>query len=169
MPLYFAYGSNMSLAPMKARCPASKPLGPARLMRHRFLVNADGYATVLRDPRRAVWGLLWDLALADVPALDRYESVHTNLYAKTVQPVLTESGPRRALIYLARRHQPGEPRPGYMEEILASAREAGLPAAYLVELESWLAGERKAVQPTPAGQPKVRPRFAAPPSIRRSR
>src|SRR5688572_22504449 len=113
----------MSLAPMRARCPASKPLGPARLARHRFLINADGYATVLRDPRRTVWGLLWNLALADVPALDRYESLHTQLYVKTVQSVLTERGPRRAVIYVARRHQPGEPKPGYMEDVLASARD----------------------------------------------
>ena len=66
MPLYFAYGSNMERAAMQKRCPHSRPLGPARLVRHRFFVCADGYASVARDPRRVVWGLLWDLALADV-------------------------------------------------------------------------------------------------------
>ena len=60
MPLYFAYGSNMDVAAMASRCPHSRPVGPARLMRHRFLVTSDGYASVQRDPAATVWGLLWD-------------------------------------------------------------------------------------------------------------
>ena len=107
MPLYFAYGSNMDRAAMAGRCPASRAIGPARLARHRFLVMSEGYATVVRDPRRTVWGLLWELALPDVPALDRYESLHTGLYAKVVQPVLTERGPRQAIVYVARSARPG--------------------------------------------------------------
>ena len=50
MPLYFAYGSNMDRTAMLARCPHSRPVGPARLMRHRFFVMDEGYASVLRDP-----------------------------------------------------------------------------------------------------------------------
>ena len=56
MPLYFAYGSNMDRAAMVVRCPASTSLGPARLARHRPIVTAHGYAPVVRDPRRTVWG-----------------------------------------------------------------------------------------------------------------
>ena len=56
MPLYFAYGSNMDRAAMALRCPASKPLGLARLMRHRFFIMASGYASVARDPTRCVRG-----------------------------------------------------------------------------------------------------------------
>lgn len=168
MPLYFAYGSNMDLAAMGARCPASKPVGVARLVRHRFFVAADGYASVIRDPRRTVWGLLWDLALADVPALDRWESLHTGLYAKSVQPVLTGQGPRRALLYVARATRPGQPEPGYMEAVAAAAEAAGLPEAYRRELALWLPGERAAERPAGA-VPKVRPLFAAPSSVRRAR
>ncbi|MGL4494164.1 MAG: gamma-glutamylcyclotransferase family protein, partial [Beijerinckiaceae bacterium] len=51
MPLYFAYGANMDREGMAKRCPASKPLGLARLARHRFVVTVDGYASVVRDPR----------------------------------------------------------------------------------------------------------------------
>ena len=50
MPLYFAYGSNMDEAAMRARCPKSRAVGLARLARHRFALMADGYATVVRDP-----------------------------------------------------------------------------------------------------------------------
>mgnify|MGYP002790472545 CR=1 FL=1 len=40
MPLYFAYGLNMDPAGMAQRCPRSKPLGLARLPRHRIGVDA---------------------------------------------------------------------------------------------------------------------------------
>ena len=115
MPLYFAYGSNMDQAAMLQRCPASKPVGIGRLMRHRFIIFDEGYASVVRDPQRAVWGMVWDLALADVPALDRYESLSTGLYTKVIQPVVTEQGPRRAMVYIGRSAKPGMPLPGYME------------------------------------------------------
>jgi hypothetical protein len=164
MPLSFAYASNMDLRAMLKRCPHSRPLGPARLMRHRLFICADGYASLARDPHRVVWGLLWDLALADVPALDRYESLATGLYRKIVQPVLTPAGPRRAMLYVARSTSPGAPRPGYMEGVLAAAAAIELPAAYRRELEAFLPNARAATAPEEA--PKVRPRWAAPASVR---
>jgi AIG2-like family len=127
----------MDRAAMAARCPASKPLGSARLARHRFIVTSDGYASVVRDPRRTVWGLLWDIAFADMPALDRYESVASGLYVKLTQSVITERGARRALIYVGRSAGTGQPRPGYLKGVVAAAREAGLPADYIAEVEAW--------------------------------
>ena len=162
MPLYFAYGSNMDRAAMAARCPGATALGPARLVRHCFIVNTDGYAAVRRDPHRVVWGLLWDLALADVPALDRYESLATGLYTKTVQPVLAAAGPRRALVYLARSSTAGAARAGYMENVVAAATAADLPEAYRRELEAWLPNP----PPGAAEKPAVRPLFAAPSGLR---
>ncbi|MBM6596080.1 gamma-glutamylcyclotransferase [Microvirga sp. BT291] len=167
MPLYFAYGSNMDRVAMAQRCPSSRAIGPARLMRHRFIVTVDGYASVGRDPAHAVWGLLWDLALADIPALDRYESLSTGLYSKVVQPVLTQQGARRALVYLGRTAKVGAPKAGYMEGVLAAAMEAGLPAEYLRELGQWKPQGRS---PGPGpdlpegqpGRPAVRPRWSAP-------
>src|SRR5918993_1686453 len=166
MPLYFAYGSNMDRAAMAARCPGATALGPARLVRHRFIVNTDGYAAVLRDPHRVVWGLLWDLALADIPALDRYESLHTGLYGKVLQSVLTAQGPRRAMAYMARSAKPGTPKSGYMEGVVQAATLAGLPADYRRELELWLPNGRP--PPELERRPAVRPIFSAPPSVRRS-
>ena len=101
MPFYFAYGSNMDAAAMRARCPKSRPLGRARLARHRFALMADGHATVVRDPNSETHGVLYDLALSDVPALDRYEEVSRGLYRKAIQPVLRADGsPARALVYI---------------------------------------------------------------------
>lgn len=134
MPLHFAYGSNMDEAAMRARCPSSRPLGLARLPRHRFVIMREGYASVVRDPRGTVWGLLWDLALADVPPLDRYEGVASGLYIKAQQPVIADSGPKRALVYLGRGAPGGRPRPGYLEGVVAAARAAGLPEPYIRSL-----------------------------------
>src|SRR5829696_1198054 len=131
MPLYFAYGSNMDRAAMATRCPRSRPVGLGRLPRHRFLVTTDGYASVVRDPRRTVHGVLWELSLSDVPALDRYERLHTGLYTKISQPIVMEGGAKRALVYVGRSSSKGQPKPGYLDSVLAAARSWGLPQDYL--------------------------------------
>ncbi|MGO4573684.1 gamma-glutamylcyclotransferase family protein [Microvirga sp. 2TAF3] len=161
MPLYFAYGSNMDRAAMAQRCPATKPIGVGRLMRHRFFISSDGYASVMRDPRGMVWGLLWDLALADVPALDRYESLSTGLYTKVIQPILTDKGPRRAMVYIGRSTKPGLPKPGYMEGVLEAASGIGLPKDYVQGMGIWLPQAKTAAQ-APVERPAVRPRWSAP-------
>lgn len=154
MPLYFAYGANMNIADMAKRAPGSKPLGLARLPRHRFIIMSEGYASIVRDARFAVHGMLWDLALADLRPLDRFEGVDRGLYVKLNQPVITASGAKRALVYVAASAQPGKPRPGYLEDILAAAAEIGLPAAYRKELGAWnpapVVGPVKGVTPRAA-------------------
>jgi gamma-glutamylcyclotransferase (GGCT)/AIG2-like uncharacterized protein YtfP len=134
MPLYFAYGSNLDAAAMRARCPASRPLGIARLMGYRFFLMSTGYASVTRDPTRIVYGLLWDLAQRDVAALDRYEGVADGLYVKRLLPVVAAVGSRRALVYVGRSTMPGAAHPGYMEAILLAAESAELPASYRQQL-----------------------------------
>ena len=134
MPLCFAYGSNMDRAAMAVRCPGSRPLGLAWLPRHRLVIMREGYASIARDPRREVLGLLWDVPLADMPALDRYEDVAGGLYIKRLFPVLTEAGPRRALVYVGRNAGPGVPRAGYLEGVLAAAAAAALPPASIARI-----------------------------------
>lgn len=142
MPLHFAYGSNMDVGAMARRCPGARSLGLARLNRHRLVIMREGYASVLRDTRRAVHGLLWDLPLSDVPALDRYEEVAGGLYVKAVQAVSSTRGLRRALIYLGWGGEGGVPQPGYLEGVLAAGREIGLSAAYLREVAALAAAGR---------------------------
>jgi hypothetical protein len=85
--------------------------------------------------------------------------VATGLYGKLVQPVLTDVGPRRALVYVGRSAEPGLPRPGTLEPVIAAARAIGAPDPYLRELEAWL----PATRPEPARF--VRPlRFAPAPA-----
>ncbi len=140
MPLYFAYGANMDAAAMASRCPVSRLVGGGRLPRHRFIIMREGYASVVRDPAHTVWGVLWDLALDDIPALDRYEGVAGGLYTKAALPVTSADGVRRALIYIGRSATPGRPRPGYLNAVLAAAEVAQLPPDYLRELRGWRRG-----------------------------
>jgi gamma-glutamylcyclotransferase (GGCT)/AIG2-like uncharacterized protein YtfP len=135
MPLYFAYGANLSVNAMARRCPRSKALGLARLERHRLAVMREGWLTVVRDPRAAVHGVLWELALSDIPALDRYEGLPQGLYAKIAQPVITPAGAKRALVYLGANAGPGRALPDYLAEIVAAARAWRLPAEAIAALE----------------------------------
>ena len=136
MPLYFAYGSNMDVAAMARRCPRARPVGVARLERHQLTIMREGWLTAIRAPRVAVHGLLWELALADVPALDRYEGLSRGLYAKAVQAVIGVAGAKRALVYFGANAGPGVANPDYLAGVLAAARAAGLPAEGIAALEA---------------------------------
>jgi gamma-glutamylcyclotransferase (GGCT)/AIG2-like uncharacterized protein YtfP len=137
MPLVFAYGGNMDVAAMALRCPRSKPLGAARLMRHRLAAMREGWLSVVRDARSNVHGILWDVALADVAALDRFEGVHEGLYIKRLQSVVAQTGAKRALIYLGANSGPGILRADYLEGVIAAARNWRLPEEAIAALASF--------------------------------
>jgi hypothetical protein len=158
MPLYFAYGANMDVDDMARRCPRSRPLGLARLMRHRLAIMREGWLTATRDPQGRVHGVLWDLALADVPALDRFEGLGDGLYAKVIQPVVAAGGPKRALVYFGRNDGPGRAEVGYIREVIAAARHWRLPEDGLAALE----GFARDAGVGDIAAPRVRPRFARP-------
>ena len=136
MPLYFAYGANMSVEAMRERCPRGRPLGVARLMRHRLAVMREGWLTAARDSNGCVHGVLWELALSDIGALDRYEGVGEGLYVKRTQPVGFAGGARRALVYFGTNSGPGVARPDYLAEVIAAARAWRLPEADLAAFDA---------------------------------
>ena len=136
----------MDQAAMARRCASSRLIGQARLARHRFALMADGHATIVRHAQASVHGLLYDLALADVGPLDRYEEVARGLYAKLNQPVLrVQGGPVRALVYVGT----AGPAAGAVTQyqscaaIAAAARMADLPPAYVAFLESLIPGAQR--------------------------
>jgi gamma-glutamylcyclotransferase (GGCT)/AIG2-like uncharacterized protein YtfP len=137
MTLHFAYGSNMSRALMRPRCPSAREVGVATLDGFRFIVTADGYASVVRAPGGCVHGLVWRLAPGDRVALDAYEAVAQGLYRAVTLPVRIGARRAAALVYVGRSRAPGLPRAGYLEIVLAAARELGLPAAHVDALSRW--------------------------------
>ena len=136
--LHFAYGSNMHRAVMRKYAPDAIALGVACLKDYRFIITSDGYASVTPQPRGCVHGLLWRLTSRDRIALDRWENIAAGLYRADMLAVIAASRRRRALVYVARTRPRGAPRPGYMEIVIAAARECGLPADYVASLQRWL-------------------------------
>jgi hypothetical protein len=132
---YFAYGSNIVARQMTHRCPAARPAGLARLDGWRFRIMNRGFATILPDPTAHVLGLIWELTPACEIALDRYEGVHRGLYAK--RQITVAGGD--ALVYVASDLNPGVPKPGYLEAIIAAAEDHGFTPDYVtMELRAWL-------------------------------
>lgn len=141
MTLYFAYGSNMDERALRTRCPKARMLCLARLVRHRFVLMTNGFASVRRDPGSDVHGVLFDLALSDIRPLDRYEETGSGLYTKAIQPVVRQAGSAvQALIYIGTDANGGSAAsPFYMDGVIATAYSVGLPTAYVAMLEQ-LAG-----------------------------
>ena len=137
MTLYFAYGSNMSRAAMRRRCPQARALGSATLEGYRFFVGLDGWGSVAPNAGDIVHGVLWQLTPRDVAALHAYELLHKGLYEVRHLPVRAGACRLRAMVYLLRRRSVGRPRPGYVEMIAAAARGWQLPEVYIRSVERW--------------------------------
>ena len=79
--LYFAYGSNMLTPHLAARCPSAKAVSQASASNFQIgfwkkSVDGSGKATLAAaGPKRSAHGVLFELGIADLPALDRAEGV----------------------------------------------------------------------------------------------
>ena len=129
----------MHPAAMKRRCPGAVAIGLATLKGYRFFVGIDGWGSVAPRAGAIVHGVLWRLTPRDIAALHAYELLHRGLY--DVRYLSVQQGVRRvrAMIYLLRRRAIGNPKPGYVEMIAASARGWKLPEPYVRSLERWSA------------------------------
>lgn len=147
--LHFAYGSNMDRAVMRKHAPTAEPVGIAALAHHRFIITADGYASVAPARAQSVHGVVWRLKPRDRVTLDRWENVAGGQYASGIRHVHWAGRRVPALVYVARTRRIGRPRAGYMELVLAAARARDLPLGYIISLQRWLparplgAGARK--------------------------
>ena len=149
MTLHFSYGANMSRAIMRRHARDAEPLGVAELTGHRFVITGDGYASV--EPARAqtVHGVLWRITPRDRVTLDAWENVGAGLYRAETLGVRRKRCLAPALVYFARASGEGRPKPGYVELVVAAAREWDLPLRHIRSLQAWLelrplgAGNRK--------------------------
>jgi gamma-glutamylcyclotransferase (GGCT)/AIG2-like uncharacterized protein YtfP len=137
MTLYFAYGSNMNRAGMAARCPGARALGVARLPGWRFVIGRDGYASIARAAGGGVIGILWLVGAREIAVLNAYESLDSGLYTRSQVTVRHDGGAKAAMVYIARGRKIGRPRPGYMELIVAAARDWRFPVDYIRALQRW--------------------------------
>jgi hypothetical protein len=137
MTLHFAYGSNMSRALMRARCPTAAALGTATLQYWRFIIGVEGHGSIAPQPGGIVHGVLWRLGPRDLTALNAYECIDCGLYMRRILPVRRGAGLLPALVYVLRRPGEGRPRPAYIHLVAAAAREWDLPEPYIETLCRW--------------------------------
>jgi hypothetical protein len=135
MSLHFAYGANMSRAVMRRYAPEARPIGVAELADYRFVVTADGYASVVPARGETVHGVLWQITPRDRAALDAWENISAGLYRAAMLPVRHAGRNVRAIVYRARPCGEGRPKPGYMQLVIAAAREWQLPSGYISRLQ----------------------------------
>ena len=140
MPLYFAYGSNMSPIQMEERCPGADPVGAARLDGWRFVITTFGTANIVEDAGSHLHGVLWRCSETHLATLDEFEAVKLRTYLRRDVSVSDPPGGTHAAIaYVSGRPHPGKGRVDYMlTAVLPGARAFALPAPYIAELERWL-------------------------------
>jgi Gamma-glutamyl cyclotransferase, AIG2-like len=138
MALYFAFGRLLHPEAMRALCPKALVIGMARLPRHRLVVFPNGAATVLRDPRREVMGLVYDVPFGEMALIDR----QAGRAQKINQPVLLPGGAKRALLHLPEGRS-GEADLATRSKLAEAAEAAGLPAGYVHEIRHGEPAPRK--------------------------
>ncbi|ROR34287.1 gamma-glutamylcyclotransferase family protein [Inmirania thermothiophila] len=139
-PPYFAYGSNLHPPRLRARLGAVPVLAAAELPGHRLRLDkrggdGSGKARPAPDPAGRVHGLLYRVA---APGLDRLDAIEGPGYRRVRVRVRTLAGEWIvAWTYLARQGwcDPAlRPFDWYRDLVLAGARAAAAPAAYLAAL-----------------------------------
>ena len=106
MTLYFAYGSNMDLAQMEARCDAPTLMGIAFLPHHRFVFAGTspnrenmGVGSMRPDPHHQLAGVIWSISDDDLNALDAREG-YPSRYQRELMTVRDLQGQNhRAFVY----------------------------------------------------------------------
>lgn len=139
--LYFAYGSNLLSARLKARCPSARKAGNAVLSRfrlewHKVGCDDTGKCDVLftANPGDRVHGVAWAIRRSEMPALDYHEELDTGYYACNV-PITIGSRRRLARTYRAIPVDPQlKPLDWYKRFVVDGAREHGLPEDYVARL-----------------------------------
>lgn len=142
-PWYFAYGSNLHLAQLIERCgqlsASDEPPRIVRLPNYRLVFNLDGgdgevYANIT-TPGNGVLGVIYRCNAAALAALDAYETG----YDRHEVTVVDDGGNSLlAIVYIAQATSvtaSRRPHADYLQIIVSGAREHGLPADYIRQIE----------------------------------
>lgn len=102
---YFAYGSNLSLVQMRARCPNNTYIGLGILRGWTWIINPSGYANIIpsppssslshpptSSPNSIVYGLIYTLTPSDKSRLDVYEGVPVDYTKELLSVEVFEEG-----------------------------------------------------------------------------
>lgn len=124
--LYFAYGSNLNIKQMLARCPGAQPLRTWLLPHYRLVFRC--VADVVLERGSVVPGAIYRITAACEAALDRYEG-YPRLYFK--EHVHTVYG--RVMFYRMHNRPFGPPVGPYLESIQQGYGDWGLDVKPLMD------------------------------------
>ena len=141
--LCFCYGSNMSRRRLQARVPSARFVAVAELPAHRLRFHKsarDGSAKCdaedTGNPEDRVIGVVYEIADAEKPDLDRHEALGFGYDEKQVE-LRTGTGSLQAWMYYATRINDSlKPFHWYKDHVLIGARENRLPADYIAQIEA---------------------------------
>ena len=136
--LYFAYGSNLSLARMRERVPSARVVGPgllrgAGLRLDKRGADGSGKANLATDRDACVWGVAYRLAVADWDDLDAVETGYSRV---TVQLELFGRSVSAQTYRSERLTADPVAFDWYKRLIVEGARQHGLPDAYISLLDA---------------------------------
>lgn len=118
--LYIAYGSNLNLAQMAARCPSAKVYAKGVLNNWELVYRGtkrNSHATIERKSGSTVPVLVWEIQPIDEYRLDIYEG-YPHYYSKKNIMVAIKGEKKKAMAYIMDERQlPGRPSPSYIEAI----------------------------------------------------
>ena len=126
---YFAYGMNTNLNEMARRCPGAVSLGPAWINDYEFAFRT--HADIEHVPGAICYGVLWDIDLAALQALDALEGF-PYYYSRFNVRVHTDTHFVRALVYQMN-DQSGiqQPGAGYLEMVTEGYQQNAVPTNQL--------------------------------------
>lgn len=101
--LYIAYGSNLNLAQMIARCPSASVYAKGVLNNWELVYRgskANSHATIIRKQGSTVPVLVWEIQPTDEHRLDIYEGYPHYYFKKDIMVTIT--GKKRKLWFISR-------------------------------------------------------------------
>lgn len=131
--LYVAYGSNLHLAQMAARCPSATIYGTGLLNNWELLyrgMDGNAHATIARKKGSVVPVLVWSIEPSDEIRLDRYEG-YPRYYFKQNVMVEVNGQKKLAMVYIMDlMKRPATPSKYYIETIRQGYMDNDLDMSY---------------------------------------
>jgi hypothetical protein len=124
--LYFAYGSNLSIANMRRRCPDAKPLEPLVLTRATLVFRCVADVEQRSHSKYKVPGGLWRITPDDREELDRFEGVSMGIYRRCFLRLTIDGKEQLALYYKMNETGIAPPEASYLDTIIRGYRDFGL-------------------------------------------
>lgn len=147
--LYFAYGSNMYTARLRARITYARIIGPAFLEGWQVVFNKrgiddSGKANLVKARGSIAWGVLYETTMLGLDILDRIEGGYRRVNITVKRPNGDEVEAATYISGLLTKD--ARPYKWYKDLVITGAIEHGLPEDYIEYLKKWPLKNKEALQ-----------------------